>query len=259
MGIRDGKTFQGPTTARPAYSRAARLRFAMADKAASISDTTRGMVQTTYDEASHAGEWVEQALRVAREAEHLLTLAIAYEYRQGTSWTEIGERLGISKQAAHERYADRVRQHDEAMTVAWILGDPAHAEGSIDPADLEHLDRWARARAIHEDDGHADQMVSAGLPVMDTSAQVGMVVAAGALMAGDRADRTANRPRLEATPLAELELGYARRKVEVYASMAAQEAERPGSTGTSPDQLDDLLAGARARLAEIETSESGRE
>src|SRR5690606_18951185 len=54
------------------------------------------------------------------------------------------------------------------------------------------------------------------------------------------------------------EVGYARRRVEWYERLIADEQAAPGSTGTPVDELREGLAGARARLAEVETEAPGQ-
>lgn len=233
----------------PMYSRAARLRLALAEVAAEISDQARALVPTGADEAGRAGEWAEQANYVLTAARELLTLAVAYERQRGTSWIEIGERLGIAKQGAHERYANQVKQLGDDMVISWALGGPRSyvglREGITDPdSAAARLDRWARVR----DDHDADRPVSGHLPTMTIAEHVNMTLAVADLLAAMRNGKRGH--------VAGLELGHARRKVELYERMLAEETAQPGSTGTSLDELQDLLAGARARLADIQAAET---
>ena len=75
-----------------------------------LSDHARAQVST--DAAAHraAGELVEDAVRLLDDAEQLLRLAVAAERAASTPWQEIGERLGVSRQSAHERFAGPVRE-----------------------------------------------------------------------------------------------------------------------------------------------------
>lgn len=60
------------------------------------------------------------------------------------------------------------------------------------------------------------------------------------------AARIVGERRVERGPdVRQLELGFARRKVELYEAMLAEELGLPRSTGTEADKLRDLLAGAR--------------
>jgi hypothetical protein len=49
----------------------------------------------------------------AREVERLTDLAVADCRRDGVRWGEIGEALGISRQAAQQRFRSRVEQSGE--------------------------------------------------------------------------------------------------------------------------------------------------
>src|SRR5690606_2038255 len=92
--------------------------------------------------------------------------------------------------------------------------------------------------------------VSAGLTPMTAAEHGAMLAVAAPLLAkhtGDPARRHA------------LEVGYARRRVEWYERLIADEQAAPGSTGTPVDELRAGLAGARARLADVETEAPGSE
>ncbi|WP_369250400.1 Clp protease N-terminal domain-containing protein [Streptomyces sp. R41] len=67
------------------------------------------VVAVTQDLSGQADEAVDQVVRQVRAAGH--------------SWTAIGERLGVSRQAARQKYADRVDRIQEApATVGLIRG-----------------------------------------------------------------------------------------------------------------------------------------
>ena len=67
-------------------------------------------------------------------------LAVAFERARGTSWQEIGDELGASRQAAHERYASVVDEIHEGILFPWRDGDGvmpgwwACPDGLEDPA-----------------------------------------------------------------------------------------------------------------------------
>jgi hypothetical protein len=57
------------------------------------------------DDPAHA---IERAARLVDRAELVLLRAVALERARGCSWQTIGDELGISRQAAHERFAHRL-------------------------------------------------------------------------------------------------------------------------------------------------------
>ncbi|MFF3872843.1 ClpX C4-type zinc finger protein [Streptomyces sp. NPDC001978] len=65
------------------------------------------VIAVTKDLSSHADEAVDQVVRQVRAAGH--------------SWTVIGERLGVSRQAARQRYADRVERIREAAATGSVI------------------------------------------------------------------------------------------------------------------------------------------
>lgn len=244
------------------YSRAARLRLALAEEYAELSDRARSGVPTYADGAALGGEFVEDAARILSAARDLLTLAVAYERRRGVSWEVIGESLGISRQAAHERYGDRVKALEDALLHNWITEDPRTPglpAAAADPAaTARRLDRWVSGRLQPTDPlAHADaddpgrqHPVGIGLAPMTALEHSGLTVAAATLLAAKRAETGADPSELRA-----LQLGSARRKVQMYERTLAEETDQPGLTGADPDELRDLLAGARARLADLEGDE----
>jgi hypothetical protein len=57
---------------------------------------------------------IEETARLRSRAEHALRLAVAAERAGGSSWQDIGEALGCTRQAAHERYAVAVDEINES-------------------------------------------------------------------------------------------------------------------------------------------------
>jgi ATP-dependent Clp protease ATP-binding subunit ClpA len=68
---------------------------------------------------------VEAALNISEElascADELIGQFVEEARRAGCSWTEIGQRIGVSKQAARERFGDPRRRAPET----WMLSAPA--------------------------------------------------------------------------------------------------------------------------------------
>jgi hypothetical protein len=136
-----------------------------------LSDSARGQVSTFGDGHRRGGELVDDALRLVGQAEEVLRLAVAAERAASTSWQEIGERLGISKQSTHERFAaavteisDGVLFPDREPEQEGALGWWACPDGLEDPeATVRRLDEWAVRHRESIDPDRGEQPVSGGL------------------------------------------------------------------------------------------------
>ena len=70
-------------------------------------------ITTNYDALSFAGHGseallgVEAAAREYNQAGHRLDKTVAAAKAAGASWADIGRAVGISRQSAHERWADK--------------------------------------------------------------------------------------------------------------------------------------------------------
>lgn len=53
--------------------------------------------------------WIFQLTVLAAETERLLAFEVELARKHGTTWEGIGEALGVSKQAAHDRFSTRAR------------------------------------------------------------------------------------------------------------------------------------------------------
>jgi hypothetical protein len=246
------------------YGRRGRLRVALSSQAAELADSARGLVSTYADDYSLGGEFAEAAARIAADAKELLELAVAYERRRGTSWEVIGETLGITRQAAHDRFAAADKALQNALVESWLLGDdprfPGLPDGAADAAQTaDILDRWvtrnlqATDPLAHKPEGDPGRArpVSHNLPAADSLEHSTMLTAGMALLADARKSGWSDSEQGERTR--RLELGIARRKVEFYERLVGEEASgvsRIGDHGT----VQDLLAEARARLAELEAA-----
>jgi hypothetical protein len=143
---------------------AARLLYAGA--ARQLSDVARRLVPTDRDHT--AGDYVHEALYVAKLVERLVALAAVIE-RSGarpTSWAKLGEVAGgITKQSAQARWAAMVEANAFAADEP-ISADVArsnHAHNGVDLA--ERLDAWYRRHAEPGDSipGNEPRPVSAML------------------------------------------------------------------------------------------------
>jgi hypothetical protein len=145
-----------------------------------LSDQARRQVSTYGDEHRRAGELVEDALRLVRHADEVLRLAIAAERAASTSWQEIGERLDVSRQAAHERFARIVDEISDA--VLFPKREPDH-EGGLgwwacpdgledSEATVRRLDEWALRHREPADPGSGEHPISDGLGRREDLARV---------------------------------------------------------------------------------------
>ena len=254
-------------TGKITYGRAVRLRVALAELAAKIADTARGMVPAYADRSAHGGDFVEGAHQLAAQARELLTLAVAYERCRGTSWEAIGAPMSVSKQSAHERFSVAASGLDDALTAAWLLGDnPRHPadygclpEGATDPATVAgRLDWWVIRHMqqtdvlTQQDAGTRARPVSAGLEPIGTLEQSAMVTHGANLISDRLLGTMPDDPARRDPETRALEIGLARRKIELYEQMQDTVVHGPARA----DEIADLLAGARARLADLEATAS---
>ncbi len=64
--------------------------------------------------------WIFQLTVLAAEAERLLALEVELARKHGTTWADIGEALGVSKQAAHDRFSTHERWN-KSRRIAQLL------------------------------------------------------------------------------------------------------------------------------------------
>lgn len=226
------------------YSRATRFRVAVADAAADISDLARQLADPRNDAGRERGELVQDAASLVSRAEQLQLLAVAAERRAGATWEEIGESLGIARQGAHAKYAADVEALNLAIARYWLDtvngGCPARPpipEGAYDPAGTaQRLDRWV--------DPELRGPVSRSLQEMTDEERSNMILSVVNLIDARR-DAGADQAELE-----DLERALCQRKVELYQRMLGRHGVAAYAKGTD-SSLRDALAGARARLAEL--------
>ncbi len=103
-----------------AYADLARRHRVVADA------VTRGKRQVTAD--SEFSEWIFQACELVAAAERLLSLEVELARNFGVRWDDVADALGVSRQAAWERFAKqsrwnktrRLSQASQARRAAWI-------------------------------------------------------------------------------------------------------------------------------------------
>ena len=239
------------------YGPAARLRVSLAALLADISDFTRDAVPAYPDRDAVPGALAQMAAQVAADASELVTLAVACEHSRGSSWETIAAALGLGNgQAARDLYLSSVTKLDQAIVECWILGDdppiagiPNGASGTA--AAARHLDAWVTRQQA--DVGSSTQAtacdpdhlfpVSGHLTPLSQREHADLLAVVGALLSERHLQSGPDDPHVR-----RLELGNARRAVELYERMIA---EGPSDAAPSLATLQDLLAGARARLADL--------
>jgi hypothetical protein len=71
------------------------------------SAAERGQQKITYDR--YFNDWISSAIEYSAAAERLLALEIELARSFGVTWDEVGASLGISRQAAWDRFASHER------------------------------------------------------------------------------------------------------------------------------------------------------
>src|SRR5688572_13370906 len=159
------------------YSLRALARLALSLKAAQVSEQATDLVPTLGDEWLPSGALLDEARRLVVAAEAVLQRAVTVEREAGTSWAEVGRKLGLSEQEARERFA--------ANSQAWLDGVESlmqPIEGSIEvpllPGDgvespdqhARRLDRWMAERDAEQGEGSCQ--VSSGLEAAPLNEQL---------------------------------------------------------------------------------------
>jgi hypothetical protein len=95
------------------YTPADHARIAMAVNAWSLmEDAFRAVVPEAHDPT---GALITAALGLQERAQWLLRQAVVASHEQGMTWQQIGDRLGVSRQSAHERFAPVVAGQRRAL------------------------------------------------------------------------------------------------------------------------------------------------
>jgi hypothetical protein len=92
-----------PETDRYAYSRAALARLVLSYERRQLAEQAAAGVPTD-DTYATTGILVTEAQQLVELAREVLTRSVIYERTNGTSWEEIGEALGMTRQSALERF-----------------------------------------------------------------------------------------------------------------------------------------------------------
>ncbi|MFF9638713.1 hypothetical protein ACF1D2_29555 [Streptomyces bacillaris] len=128
----------------------ARVRFAL--QAERVSKTALDLLP--INSAAPRGERLRRTLGLKKVLDELVERAVVAEREEGTTWAQLADAAGISKQAAHERWAGDVR--------AWAANGRA-----MFPPDSEHsaLQVAHRLDQVYADldSRHSQDAVSSGL------------------------------------------------------------------------------------------------
>ncbi|WP_331729772.1 hypothetical protein [Streptomyces chartreusis] len=174
----------GTTADRYAYSRRALSRLVLSFEQRDLA--TRAAAGVPTDDAyASPGELVEEAQTLVELAQGVLRWAVIHERQKGTSWEEIGERLGgITRQSAHERYKQAVEDWQLALVQPYEPGTatspfpaPVLHEAALEPtATGARLDEWARTHVPSA--RNQEHPVTGPLPPLTTVEEMNQVLAA---------------------------------------------------------------------------------
>lgn len=173
---------QEAATDRYAYSRQALSRLVLSFEQRDLAERAAAGVPTD-DAFTRPGELVEEAQTLVELAQGVLRWAVIHERQKGTSWEEIGERLGgITRQSAHERYKEAVEEWQLSLVQPYAPGTahspypaPILHEAALMPTETgRRLDTWARAHVpAYRDTPHP---VTAPLPPLSTAEEMVQVL-----------------------------------------------------------------------------------
>jgi hypothetical protein len=154
------------------YTEVSRAQVVLAATAQELADYARGFVRV-YDDRPSA-LLVDDAARAVVKAQALLRAAVVAARAAHVSWEDLGGALDITKQSAHQRYAEDERQWKEALDRPEAVNEigqrysrlPYGAENTA--AVAARLDEWAlRHRQPTDVTGpHPQAPVSGGLRKM---------------------------------------------------------------------------------------------
>jgi|SRR5215207_6318849 len=125
------------------YSRKSQARIALSVAAREVSDEARGLVSAD-DRSSGVGEIVERAVQLVDRTRDVLERAVVYEREQGASWQDIGAALGVSRQTAHERFAEVEQRWKDALRRPYAEAGPGGRRALRLPEGAEDPERWSR-------------------------------------------------------------------------------------------------------------------
>ncbi|MFI2764888.1 hypothetical protein ACH5A3_39670 [Streptomyces echinatus] len=241
-----------PEPAHP-YTEAALARIMLCDAYRQVAEAALARIPTDCDgsDLTGSGDAVRAAASLLARAEDVMRRAAVYERERGTSWEEIGDALGITKQSAHKRFAGAAETwrapfdqparllpdgtpDDERIPYGarYAPSVPKPHYGTAE--DQAHrLEQWLLQHTGPTDHWHADKHpVTGGLPRHSTTAM---------LMLTDRVSHRLLHDQLVPDPQAQADL--ADRRVALY--------ERLIREGDAPPEATQWIAKDRARAAAL--------
>ncbi|MFI9824586.1 hypothetical protein ACIHFC_29655 [Streptomyces sp. NPDC052013] len=139
-----------PDTDRYAYSRAALARLVLSFEQKQLAVQAAAGVPTD-DAYATPGSLVTEAQQLVQLAREVLTRSVIYERTKGTSWEEIGEALGITRQSAHERFKAAWDEWELSLVEPfekdedWPIPSMRIHEAAYEPTRTgRQLDQWVR-------------------------------------------------------------------------------------------------------------------
>ncbi|OHV29932.1 hypothetical protein BBK14_34065, partial [Parafrankia soli] len=145
-------------------------RLSLSSAAAEAARVAGGLVPTSADGYGSPAGLVEYAQRLVSDAQEVLAAAVVAARARGTTWEEIGEALGISRQAAQERFRTRIADWERGLDVPYLPGgggrilNPQLPDAATAPGEVAaSLDTWVTRHHSPGDPDRTDRPVSAVL------------------------------------------------------------------------------------------------
>lgn len=112
---------QNTETSRPAmsYTPSDHARVAMAAATWSVLGSAVDALVPELRHEARPTALIDAARKVHSAAARLMEAAVVASHEQGMTWTQIGSALDVTKQSAHERYADNVTGFRQQLA-AWL-------------------------------------------------------------------------------------------------------------------------------------------
>ena len=211
------------------YTLAMLGRLAYSHAAYELSERLVSEVATYSDGFGRGAFLAEEAATVVSEANGLLEAAVVADRLRGASWSAVAEHLGVSAEAAEQRFGSAERLFREAVLFPHRYPERGGLGYTVAPYAVEEPD-WVRERldawvVEHRRSSGCDrdepEPVTCGLAAMSRTwitERIGQVL--------ELSDALIKRELPDDVSYKEAELRHAQLKVELFEAMAA---ERPRS------------------------------